>query len=137
MKYIFTEKLINLRQCFSDILERNLIESCIEWDNRELLTKCGPRTHLNSIVNAFNQCGVSFSVWRKNDEENKKTGCYDWTSMVGNAKKKVLAKLPEKMNEDLIGKNYLTVKKIWEVRNWCLEIFLKKTHNLICMFVSF
>lgn len=87
------------------------------------MTKSGPRPHLTALVDAICQCGVSFSVWQKKNENNKTTGCYDWSSMVGGDKKKVLEHLPNKMNDNLIGNCSDVIKKVWQVDTYiCLQL---------------
>jgi len=100
----------------TDILERNLIHACIEWDTTDGVDPpSGTRIHLSSLVKSICECGVAFSVWQTKNGDQKLSGHYEWSSMVGGDKKKVLANLPRKLDGVLAGKeNCQTVTKIWQ-----------------------
>ncbi len=81
-----------------DVLERNLINYAIEKDLKENINRapsCRKNEHMQNVIDAVNNCGVSFSVWQKKDANGGNSGIYDWTSMVGDEKKTVLRKLPD------------------------------------------
>ena len=46
------------------------------WDNVE------------KLVEAISSSGFSFSIWEKRNADGMASGLYEWTSMVGNEKKK-------------------------------------------------
>jgi len=52
-------------------------------------------THLDRAVTAIRSCGVGFSVWQT------KEGKYEWTSLMGGDKKRLLRNLPDKF-EDIL-----------------------------------
>ena len=66
---------------------------------------------------AFRACGVSFNVWHKVDENGHATEKYEWTSMMGGEKKKVLENLPQFFKNFLPISTVDTVTKIWKVIN--------------------
>jgi len=72
-------------------------------------------TNMQKTIEAINNCGVSFSVWEKRNADGTPSGLYDWTSMVGNEKKKVLRSLPEKFPQILDPEHCNTITKIWKV----------------------
>lgn len=71
--------------------------------------------HLQTAVEAINNCGVSFRVWEKKNADGKGSGTYDWTSLMGNEKKILLKTLPGHLPSNLHPNTATTVKKIWEV----------------------
>lgn len=76
----------------------------------------GPKgLHLKNAAKVINSCGVTFSVWEKLDGNGKKTSKYEWTSLVGDEKKKLLRNLPDKFDQFLNPETCETVKKIWKV----------------------
>lgn len=111
----------------TDILLANLIEDAMELDDKmDFLKKKGePKgVHLQKLVQVINGCGITFSVWEKRDNEGKCSGKKDWTSLMGDEKKKLLRTLPEKLesNQDEIihGDTAGTVIQLWKVLNICL-----------------
>lgn len=104
--------------CSSDILERNLINNAVEQDVQENLNRAPSdrkNEHLQNVVEAINNCGVSFSVWKKKNANGTDSGIPDWTSMVGNETKKVLAKLPAQFPNILEPNHCDTITEIWKV----------------------
>ena len=72
-----------------DVLERNVINYAIEKDVQQNLNKvpsARKNEYLQNVIDAVNNCGVSFSVWHKKNENGGNSDVYDWTSMVGNEK---------------------------------------------------
>ncbi|XP_028410515.1 uncharacterized protein LOC114533214 isoform X1 [Dendronephthya gigantea] len=101
----------------TDILERNIINDAIERDVEENLNRAPSdreNKHLQNVVEAINNCGVSFSVWKKKNADGTDSGMHDWTSMVGNEKKKVLAKLPAQFPNILEPNHCDTITEIWQ-----------------------
>ena len=101
-----------------DILERNLINDALQRDakdNHDKAPSARKDTHLRKLVEGINSCGVSFSVWEKRNADGKGSGVHDWTSMVGNEKKKVLSNLPEKFPQILDPQHCETICQIWKV----------------------
>jgi len=54
--------------------------------------------------------GISFHIWSKKDGKEK-----DWTSLMGNEKKKLLKDLPAKFHEILRPETAEKTKRLWEV----------------------
>lgn len=105
----------------TDVLLANLIEDAMEWDDREDFLKRRGETkgvHLRNLTQVINSCGVTFSVWEKKDGDGKGTGKMDWTSLMGDERKKLLKDLPAKLeaSQDSINHDTAeTVIKIWKV----------------------
>ena len=57
--------------------------------------------HLKKLIETIRSCGVSFEVWQKKNADGKESGTYDYTSLLGADKKRLLAELPHKLNEVL------------------------------------
>lgn len=94
----------------------------MEWDDKEdFLKKRGePKgVHLQSLTELITSCGVTFTIWGKKDGEGKGIGKMDWTSLMGDEKKKVLKNLPAKLEqskEAIHCNTKPTVVKIWKVK---------------------
>ena len=76
-----------------DILERNLILNAINRDLSEDKHKKSnePKgVNLQNLATAINSCEVTFSVWEKLDVNGKKSTKPEWTSLVGDEKKKLI-----------------------------------------------
>ena len=100
-------------------MERNVINYAIGKDLQENLNRAPSsrkNEHLQNVIDAVKNCGVSFSVWQKKDENGGNSGVYDWTSMVGNEKKTVLHKLPPQFPQIIGAPNCETFIKIWKVK---------------------
>ena len=71
----------------TDVLLCNIIMMMVKFDQN------GPSTnHLQSLVKAVRECGISFSVWETKEENaaSGKVGGYDWTSLMGRDKRRLL-----------------------------------------------
>ncbi len=66
----------------SDVLLRNLILMAIRRDRQEKSTE-----NITSLKAAIRSCGVTFEIWE--DADKRKQG-YDWTSLTGKDKKRLL-----------------------------------------------
>ena len=104
----------------TDRLTDNLIQECLDLDLKEkigALTKSidNPESHLNSLVNAVRTCGVSFKVWETRDGNGRGTGHFEYSSLVGEEKKKLLKLLPQTLLEKHIlhAETEDMVAKIW------------------------
>ena len=67
------------------------------------------------MLQAIKNCGVSFAIWQKQDEDGNITNKYDWTSMMGTDKKKLLKSLPDHFVEFLPEASVNKVTQIWQV----------------------
>lgn len=107
---------------FTDVLLSNPIEDAMELDDKDdfFKKKGEPKgTHLRKLTQLINSCGVTFSVWGKKDGDGKGMGKIDWTSLMGDEKKKLLRTLATKLGEsnDVIHADSKdTVVKLWLVR---------------------
>ena len=79
-----------------DVSERNIINSAIERDAKENLNRppsARKNKHLQSVVDAINKCGVSFSVWQNRDVVrsvyHNKSNCHDACKEAVKALKKI------------------------------------------------
>ena len=96
----------------TDVLTSNLVIEAIDWDIEENMeNKNKQQSHLNMLINSIRSCGVSFDVWKKKMLMAK---VHDWTSLMGNDKKLLLNRLPEKMKDFLRPETASKVTKIWE-----------------------
>ena len=101
-----------------DKLISNLIQQALNRDKGENLgkTPCDRKpVHLENLVKAICSCGVSFSVWEKQNADGKGSGLHDFPNLMGPAKKILLEKLPSKLDGILSPYTSNTIIKIWEV----------------------
>lgn len=103
----------------TDKLTENLITEALNRDKKENHNKapCNrTSTHLDNLVKAICNCGISFNVWEKPDADGRGSGIYDFTSLMGTDKKTLLQKLPSKLNDVITTTSSDTVIKLWEVQ---------------------
>ena len=72
------------------------------------------KTHLNKLVSCIRSCGMPFAVLKNKNVDGKESNVHDWTSLMGNEKKILLIKFPEKMRDFLRPETARKVMKIWE-----------------------
>jgi hypothetical protein len=100
----------------TDVLTRNLVFEMVRLDLQERQRgSSGSITHLEAFVTTVRECGISFNVWEKREADRKPTGRYEWTSLMGRDKKKLLATLPSKLSQILPADIVDTVVQLWEV----------------------
>ncbi|XP_068757380.1 uncharacterized protein [Montipora capricornis] len=104
---------------FTDVLLSNLLEDAMELDDKDDYTKKRGEPkgiHLRKLTQLINSCGITFSVWEKKDGDGKGMGKMDWTSLMGDEKKKLLRMLPIKLtesNDAIHSDSKDTVVKLW------------------------
>ncbi|XP_067672134.1 uncharacterized protein [Haliotis asinina] len=103
--YVLDELHLLLR--ITDLLERNLIDEVKTRDEEERTSK-GKPTHMDQLVKSIKACGVSFSFW-----EDKETRKLKWTSLNGQEKRKLLAKLPQTLKGKLKPNTEERVLTLW------------------------
>ncbi len=84
---------LHLMLRISDRLTKNLIKEDMERDSEaDFLRKRGELKgiYLNKLVTVINSLGISFSVWEQSSADRKESSAYDWTSLVGSEKKKLI-----------------------------------------------
>ena len=103
---------------FLDKLEKCLINDALKRDKKNNSNK--PKSaqlwdNVEKLVEAISSSGVSFSIWEKHNADGTASGLYEWTSMVGNEKKKVLRSLPDKFAHLLPTEYANTITQVWKV----------------------
>ncbi|EDO29153.1 predicted protein [Nematostella vectensis] len=101
----------------TDILIDNAIEDAMQWDEKEKISKRsnkGSTSHLSQLVQTIRSCGVSFQVWEKLNADGRGSGTYDFTSLMGSDRKKLLKELPEKLIGVLQPSTAARVAEIWK-----------------------
>lgn len=104
----------------TDVLTRNILNEMIEWDDEDAHKQkiSNPPVigqHLKKAINEIKACGISFNVWEKKNADGKGSGTYDWTSIMGSEKKKLLKQLPDRLPSFLRKETANTVQTIWKV----------------------
>jgi len=102
----------------TDRLMENLIKEVIERDGEaDLNKKRGEEKglYLKKLVKEINKTGITFNVWEKKNADGKGSGLYDWTSLLGSDKKKLMNKLPGQLESSniLFPETKQTVIEIW------------------------
>jgi len=104
---------LHLMLRITDKLTRNLINAAMSADAKHPEPDKLQRPMILSLLREIRNCGVSFSVRLDNSEE----GGFDFSSLVGNDKIKLLQRLPGRFFKCQPKAYYKTVKDIWEVYN--------------------
>ena len=86
----------------SDILLKNLIDDCKQLDSKLEVLSEKPH-HVQDLVDKIRECGVPFNVW-----SDRQSGEMQWTSLSGNAYKKLHLYLPEKLL-------FHTRRRLWDL----------------------
>ena len=84
-----------------DVLINNLVKEAVEWDKKENFNrrKADQKdSHIKKIQSTIRSCGISFDIWEKTNADGKGSGQYDFTSLLGTDKKKLLCELPQKLD---------------------------------------
>jgi len=68
------------------------------------------------LLKTINARGLTFAIWKKTNADDKGSETYDWTSLVGVDKKKMIKPLPEKLEQldILFLESKDTVIKLWK-----------------------
>ena len=135
-----------------DVMLDNIITEVIDLDKSDDFEKSSkePRgIHLKKLVSEIRSCSVGFDVWEiRNPADNKGTGKYEFTSLFGNDKKKVLSLLPENLCKVLQPNTCTEISKVWayfrslyeEINSWSSEksvdTFWQKAQNWLETFLS-
>ncbi|EDO39104.1 predicted protein [Nematostella vectensis] len=81
---------------------------------RSVKYQTGSTSHLSQLVQTIRLCGVSFQVWEKLNADGRRSGTYDFTSLIGSDRKKLLKELPEKLIGVLQPSTAARVAEIWK-----------------------
>ena len=113
---------LHLMLRITDILIENLIEDAMQWDDKESSSYSKKRSvekseHVKKLLQAINNCGVTFSIWEKRNADGKGSGTWDWTSLMGDDRKKLLRELPKRLaSYNYLQKNTCNmVIQLWKV----------------------
>ena len=122
---------LHLMLRITDILIENLIEDAMQWDDKESSSSSKKRSiekskHVQKLIEAINNCGVTFSIWEKRNADGKGSGTWDWTSLMGDDRKKLLKELPKRLaSYNCLQKNTChMVIQLWKVGK------VKSLHNV-------
>lgn len=135
-----------------DVMLDNIITEVIDWDKIEDFEKSSKEPqgiHLKKLVSEIRSYGVGFDVWElRNPADNKGTGKYEFTSLFGNDKKKILSLLPENLCKVLQPNTCTEISKVWsdfrslyeDINSWSsdksVDTFWHKAQNWLETFIS-
>ena len=100
-----------------DVLINNLVKEAVEWDKKENFNKRKADqkdNHVKTLQSTIRSCGISFDIWEKTNADGKSSGQYDFTSLLGSDKKKLLSDLPQKLDACTHKNTCQTVIQIWK-----------------------
>ena len=102
----------------TDRLTENIITEVMERDSKaDFLKERGEDKgiYFKRLISVINDLGITFLVWEKNNADGKGSCLYDWTSLMGSDKKKLLHLLPSqlKSRDILWPETKETVVKLW------------------------
>ena len=151
LDHVIVDELHLLLRVMNVMLD-NIITEVIDLDKSDDFEKSSkePRgIHLKKLVSEIRSCSVGFDVWEiRNPADNKGTGKYEFTSLFGNYKKKVLSLLPENLCKVLQPNTCTEISKVWadfrslyeEINSWSSEksvdTFWQKAQNWLETFLS-
>ncbi len=95
-----------------DILMDNQLEYVLD-KVKEAEYMGNSSNHLEIFVQTVRMCGVSFEVWPKRNADGSSSGLYASTPLMGDEKKKVLAKLPDLFHRFMSEDDAVVVKGLW------------------------
>ena len=100
----------------TDVLTRNLITAAIKYDKEMTTIKRATYDILSgdmvkNLLTAIRSCGVTFEI-----RSNKTTTGFDFTSLMGKEKVKLLDNLPQKIHNCQPDEFCDKVQKLWKVR---------------------
>jgi hypothetical protein len=100
----------------TDRLFQNIIDKVLERDAIEDFNKASgqpKKVFLNKLVSTINELGIPFCVWNKKNANGSQSNIVEYTSLVGQQKKKLLKNLPSTFPEYLYPDTSNTVQQIW------------------------
>jgi hypothetical protein len=110
---------LHLMLRITDRMTENLITEVMEKDSKEDFNKGQGEEkgeNIRILIKTINELGITFSLWEKKNADGKASGTYNWSSLVGSDKKKLMKYLPEKLEalDILFPESKETVIKIWK-----------------------
>ena len=93
---------LHLMMRVADRLTENLITEVMDRDGQADISKGkGEKKgiYLETLINTIKNLGISFSIWEKKNADGKGSGSYEWTSLIGSDKKKLMELLPSQVQE--------------------------------------
>ena len=84
-------------------------------DNLQKRQKDGKSDHLNALVKAISDCGITFNVWEKRNADGKGSGVHDFTSLMGTDKRLLMKYLPDKLKECVRPNHIDALVRPWQV----------------------
>ena len=103
-------------QRVTDRLLGNLIEEVMERDGKaDMNNKEEKGLYVKKLVKEINNAGITFNVWEEKNADGNGSGLYDWTSLLGSHKKKLINKLPRQLqcSDVLFPETKVTVIELW------------------------
>ena len=79
-------------------LINNLVKETVNGTKKKIHQRKGEQrnNHLKNLWSTIRSCGISFDIWEKTNADGKGSGLYDFTSLLGGDKKKLVSQLPSK-----------------------------------------
>ena len=99
----------------TDKLTTNMVHLMLEQDKRkEFKKQMSCDTFVNRFQKAVCSTGVVFRIYEKMNADGSGSGQYDYTTLTGNDKKKVLSKLPDSFQEFILDQEIAnSIAELW------------------------
>lgn len=70
---------------------------------------------MERLISTINSSGIKFSIWEKKNVDGKGSGVYEWSSLIGSERKKLMKLLPGQLRakDILYPETKNTVIKLW------------------------
>ena len=116
LDHVVLEEL-HLMMRITDRLTENIITEVMERDSKAdfLKEREDKGIYFKRLISVINDLGITFLLWEKTNADGKGSCLYDWTSLMGSDKKKLLHLLPSqlKSRDILWPETKETVVKLW------------------------
>ena len=101
LEHVILDEL-HLMMRVMDRLTENLITEVMDRDGQVDLSKGKGEEkgiYLETLITTIKNLGISFSIWEKKNADGKGSGGYEWSSLIGSDKKKLMELLPSQLQE--------------------------------------
>ena len=98
LHHVVLEEL-HLMMRITDRLTENIITEVMERDSKAdfLKEREDKGIYFKRLISVINDLGITFLLWEKTNADGKGSFLYDWTSLMGSDKKKLLHLLPSQL----------------------------------------
>ena len=132
LKRVLPDELHLMLRIF-DVLIRNLMFQVRQIDVKAGFTDPVSGPVMKQLIDTIRSFGLSFHVWKSPGKDNLG---FDWTSLRGNDRKKLLAKLPPHLDKILPPTSANAVSKLWKVKHCHILVHVHVRITYMYMYCS-